>query len=293
MVADGRMVFKDTTAFRLTMEHLQGLSLEEVGEWDGKNGIASLLEKYEQVEADSTKETLGLDSLFTTGQLLCIPDSRLAAVLNQEGVLQIGEVIFKTKQREVFAIPATRTDLLQKADWANPAVTRYEVKFDFWNKKTDPRPIITVTDPNTSQPVAARYGNFFGWSERDQPSDQHGNLMPTTWNNRPTRMKCIQWNVSWPYYSSVGVRTKYQFKSRVGGWKKTDASHLWASGQFDYRIVGVGPITYAGGGNQAWGTEAVEHTIASTSVPGAFYFLEQSWSTHSATYRNATAFLLF
>lgn len=67
---------------------------KEVRGWDTENGIASLHEQYDRLDADTLEEVATVDTLVAQGKLLWVPDSRFASVLNEAGEVQIKDQIY-------------------------------------------------------------------------------------------------------------------------------------------------------------------------------------------------------
>ena len=287
-VVNGRLAFKDTAAFRVTMDKLVAGDMTEVRQWDEANGIASLREKYDRLESDTVNE-VSIDQLAESGQLLWVPDARFASVLNEAGVVQVGDKIYKIEQHTGHTVPANKEELLINASWTSPEVENYEIKFEF--SKEDNRPLTTVTDPSTGTPVLMRQGDLpWGQTEESTEVDINGNTLPKTWNGRPTRLKCIQWKVYWLVYNSIGMKTRYQKKTRAGWWSAIDASWIKCGGTFFYTlpVVPYGLLRLATGTDEKQDDDVVEKTLFWTSV--ANIEVAASHSGHWATYKGAQAY---
>lgn len=281
-------VYQDTADFRVEMANLHKMSMEEVRAWDSKDQVASLREVYDRLESDSTNKVVtDVDSLMRAGQLLCVPDPRLASVLNADGVLQIGKKIYVIQQHQGYIVPSGNADIVLNHEWNHSSVVRFEIPFQFLTPETDTRKIdVKQSDYG---PVAGRSGNFYGRSSIYVYNDVNGFTLPQTWNNRPTRMKGEQWNVSYPYYSSIGVRTNYQFKTRLAGWHGNDASDLLVWGDFAYRVYWISNMMWSTNWHTSYQVNDTEVTLAWNSYPGGAYSIEGSYSIHKTTYRNAVA----
>lgn len=231
-VRHGRLVFYDMEAFKNYMDEMHSMSLEEVEVADANDGVLSLREHYAQIDGVGENATESTDQLFETGQLLMVPDSRFASVLNKDGVFQIGDEIHKITQNMEYIIANGDEDILENSDWNNPNVTQFQIEF---TSTIEPAPEGGKTSTNNNGSIKpssqnGRSGNFVGWYSQTKETDNNGVKLPQTWNGRPTRIFASQWNVTYAAYASHGVRSKFEYKSKYAGWLDNECSYIKAQG---------------------------------------------------------------
>ncbi|TGE14086.1 hypothetical protein [Hymenobacter elongatus] len=279
--ANGRLVFESEDQFLETMKGLQALDHQSLVKWDSENGVTSLVEHYKEFDMEEREEGT-VQYLISQGKLLGVPDEKFAAVLNADGVFQVGQEIHKVNQYEELIFPAEREDILIKHSWNDPEVKHIPIEFKYVSEDAKSE---IVKEPSTAQ----RTGNFYGWYTRNVYSDVNNRAMPKTWNSRETRMVAEQWNVTYAVYASHGVRTKYEYRSRFAGWLCNDASYLAVEG--NSRVRGTGQpfaIPVSGSSNDS-NTSSTSKTLAWLGGLGVAFTIEESNSTHTAVYKGATA----
>lgn len=296
-VHNGRLVFNDMEAFKAYMEEMHSMSLEEVEAADANDGVLSLRERYQQIDGVGEDATVTTDQLFASGELLFVPDSRFASVLNQDGVFQIGDDIHKITQNMEYIITNDDEEILENSDWSNPNVTQFPIEFTSTIEQPEGGKTGSANNGSTtSQNSNARTGNFWGWKETTKTIDNSENNLPQTSNGRPTRLFGAQWNVQYAVYSSHGVRSKFEYKSRYAGWLDEKASYIKAQGESratnwygPIPQTGVNPKTEDSGlrFDDRSNAASTEKTIFWLAGGGMSINLHYSNSYHLAIYRGA------
>ena len=287
-VLNGRLVFSDTTSFAFTIRYLKSNGSRKLKQWDQGNGITSLEETYRSIDEkiaahDSSnkvyKPALNEMSVFeraANGTILWIPDRTFASILNSKGECQIGDTIYKVTQRKVYSVHKANEILFQKDDLTNPAV-----------KATDVKNLLPVSKLTV---ITYRSGNFNMWYTLSTEVDINNQPLPKTWNGRPTRLFACQWNVVWGLYSSHGVRSQYEYRSRWSGWLDNDCAEIYVKGESaiirpsdDSRT-----IIYVSNEDVKYNDDVAEATL---QVHPSVLFMEIVWShsTHRAIYKGAIA----
>lgn len=291
-VRNGRLVFVNQAAFQQFIERLSA-NKSDLTAWDNRNGITSLQEtyaaidkrlaaldaKFEQLSAAEqviAQQEMTVSERVAKGTILWVPDPVFASIVNAEGEFQIGDEIHHLTQREEYIVKASEQAVLRGKDWKNPAVRTVPIQYRRVSKKTG----------NTAQ----RSGDFTMWYTGYTERDINGNTLPKTYNGRPTRLWASQWNVVWAAYASHGVRSQYEYKSRLAGWLDNDCSEIYVKGESVIIRPNDDSRTqqYVTNEDIKYNDDVVEATLQSHA---SVEFMEIVWSnsTHRAVYKGATA----
>ncbi|PJJ59835.1 hypothetical protein CLV45_1257 [Hymenobacter chitinivorans DSM 11115] len=270
------------------MKQLQEYAGAKLTEWDAQNGITSLNEYYAELNAEE-REDGTVDFLISQEKLLGVPDEKFASILNTDGVFQVGDEIHKINQHEELIFPAEREDILLKGNWDDPDIKHFPIDYKYVAEDGGGKDVGGKIAKQQGQTITAqRTGNFYGWYEQHQYTDVNGRTLPKTWNDRDTRLVAVQWNVTYYFYASHGVRTKYEYKSRFAGWLWNDASNLAVDGTSSVRRSGS-PAFTVGGSSSDTNSSSTSSNLVWIGGRGVSISIVSSVSHHSTIYKGATA----
>lgn len=291
-VQNGRLVFANQSAFERVTERLNA-NKADLASWDRENGITSLQETYTSINERLAAIDAKFDQLSATeqvaaqqemtvservkkGTILWIPDPVFARIVNAEGEFQIGDELHHLTQLNEYIVKASEQAVLKRQEWGNPAVRTFPIQY-----------LATSTQPTGT---ASRSGHFTMWHTDYTERDINGNTLPKTHNGRPTRLWASQWNVVWAAFASHGVRSQYEYKSRLAGWLDNNCSEIYVKGESVIIRPNDDSRTqdYVTNEDIKPEDDVVEATLQSHA---SVEFMEIVWSnsTHRAIYKGATA----
>lgn len=193
--------------------------------------------------------------MLLRGEIIDIADTRASIVLNQDGIIQIEDSIYKITVDQIYRLHEDLADLLGNNEELNASSAVAIHPSPESTRKT-------ITDTNahaqrTTAPGSAIGCNFIaasgdvnlpGIARLFRYTNKSGATLPTH-NGRTTRAVFTIWRENLWFYSSIGARVKMQKHTAAAGWQSNiNANQLILEACFRGRI--------GNGSYQNWSTSA-------------------------------------
>jgi len=228
-IAGDRVVFEDMEMFGEFMDILVKADEGVRNEFEEREQFKSLrtttyqlLEELDQIE----EEPAVVEPLEVVQDLEIVEDPFFATILNAEGEIQIGSMVYKVTGNYVYKVSEERDHLLE-------GVPLWDTEYSVVKKKLE-IPDVSVREVKraiTSIDVAGKTAVSDDCTKSLTP--------PGSSQGRDRRLRGESWITDYTFYVSAGSKTQGQRKKRCGGckWKTiTDLRNITVMGNYTVAI---------------------------------------------------------
>lgn len=225
-IRNGILNFSTLDAFENKIEELHAMNTIQLEQYNSSFiDFTSLYQKYQILDTKADLEDgISADSAITSNKLVFIPDDIFASVVNDQGLLIVGDSVYYYSDSVFQTLDTARYFNTPIIDWGNIA-----------KKSTG-----TFNYGNDEWAAFSPHSRFFYVYDGI-------NVWPTH-NNRTVRAVHTKWCSWFGVYASVGAKIKLEKHSKLAGWINIDHSSASHSSSSDLRYFG----SFTGGGNTWW-----------------------------------------
>lgn len=203
-VVNGLLVFPDENALHEKISALANLTEAELDAYNrNQAAYTSLYRQYQLMDEAAENETgISASEAISRKEIAFIPDDYLASLVNKDGLLAVGNQVFKYNTDDWQACSIEHLNSINTYAWAN-----------------EPKQSYKKESPNYGNPEWASFPPVSTMLE----VDDNGNPWPES-NGRRVRAVHTTWCSWFGVYGSAGSKVKMEKLSKFAGWVNIDHS---------------------------------------------------------------------
>lgn len=229
-VVNGLLVFGNETGLYDKIRELSSLTEAELDACNrSRTAYTSLYRQYQLMDEAAENETgISASEGISRKEIAFIPDDCFASLVNKDGLLAVGDKIYKFNTDDWQSCPIEHLDAIHTYSWAN-----------------EPKQSYKKESPNYGNPEWASFPPISEMYEEDD----NGTTWPTS-NGRKVRAVHTTWCSWFGCYGSAGSKIKMEKWSKYGGWVNID--HDYATNQSSSNFRYYTMLTSSSGSFWAW-----------------------------------------